>query len=213
MKILIVDDHHLIRAGLEEQLKRWFSSANVLAADSAKQAIKILEQQNSSPPDIAMVDLFMPDGDGFEFIRQLCNLYPDIPILVLSASQNPSHIRKSISMGASGYIAKASSSSEMLRAIKRLLAGGSYMPTEVQTNSSTEPGVKTLEFVKTQLTARQLEILSLMAEGLSNKEIAEQCNLAYNTVKVHVSAILKALDLNNRIHATILAKNLGLATD
>ena len=111
MKIMIVDDHHLIRAGLKEQLCQWFESASVLQADCARDALQQLE--STEQLDLALIDLYMPDGDGFTFIRKLCNLYSDLPVLVLSSSQNPADIRKALGMGASGYVTKASSSEEI----------------------------------------------------------------------------------------------------
>ena len=208
MNIIIVDDHHLIRAGLKEQLCQWFEAATVLQAASGSEALQQLRDVDKL--DLALVDLFMPEGDGFKFIRELCKQFPNLPILVLSSSQNPGDIRKALGMGATGFATKASPAEEIHKAIKKVMAGGVYVPPRALVQDLPVEAGNTLEQVKTQLTERQLEVLILMADGLSNKQIARHYDLSYNTVKVHVSAILHTLGLDNRIHATIMAKNLGL---
>ena len=136
-------------------------------------------------------------------------------VAVLSATENPAHIRKCIDIGASGFIPKSSPAAQLLAALADILAGKIYLPSTVNlampaaiaTNGAVSPGL-TRDQVVSSLTPRQLEILQLLARGQSNKQIAKSCRLSENTIKVHVSAILRALGLNNRTQAGVLMQQL-----
>ena len=214
MKILVADDHAMIREGVSDTLRQTFSEAIIYEAENACAALELLSNEQSFA--VAMIDLFMPDTDGFSFLRKLCNSYPELPIIVLSASENPHHVVKSLDSGAVGYIPKSASKAVMVSAIKLVLSGGIYIPSEIRQlpklntsggldeNSPVDPGK-----ASSNLTTRQLEILKLVAIGKSNKQIARDLNLSENTVKAHVSAILKSLNLENRTQAGVLAEKAG----
>ena len=212
MRVIIVDDHALIRTGMTKILRQHFDAASIAEAATSAEALKLLDQ---SPADLVIVDLFIPGEDSFCFIRQLCDQYPALLVVVVSASENPSHIRKAIDTGASGFIPKSYSSTQFLNALDIALEGGIFLPDSllqanpaaIAANSETAPGT-TRQQLLACLTPRQYEILQMLAQGHSNKQIARQCQLSENTVKVHVSAILRALGLNNRTQAGVLMQQL-----
>lgn len=215
MRLLLADDHELIRTGLANTLVSILPEVEIIEAASGLEALSVLETQ--APFEIAIVDLFMPNMDGFSFLRKLCNSYPDLPVIVLSSSTNPEHIRKSLDIGVSGYITKSSPQSVLEHALKLVRAGGVYIPPDALTRqvsnsdkSELVSGAVTLENLNMLLTERQIEILRHLARGNSNKLIARECNLSENTVKVHVSAVLKALNMTNRAQAGIFAEKIGL---
>jgi len=216
MNILIADDHSLIRSGLSSLLASLHEDATIYPAQSAAEALQLAQEIPGI--DLALLDLFLQDMDGFRFLRQFCNQYPTVPVIVVSASTNPSHVRKVIDMGVSGYIPKSVSPDIFRGAITRVLSGGVYIPTEDLLGSGlhddkvavSDGRAYTADEVKELLTPRHLQILARIQLGRSNKHIAREFDLSENTVKTHVSAILKILGLANRTEAGILAEKLGI---
>lgn len=216
MNILIADDHALIRSGLSALLAQQFDTATILEAPNAIQALQVASDTPSL--DLALLDLFLQDMDGFTFLRQFCNSYPDVPVIVMSASTNPAHVRKVIDMGVSGYVPKSVSPEVFSDAIKRVMGGGVYIPEDktlgpgAHENKVAVSGglAYSLDEVKDLLTSRHMQILARIQCGRSNKQIAREYELSENTVKTHVSAILKILGLANRTEAGILAEKLGI---
>jgi DNA-binding NarL/FixJ family response regulator len=212
LHVIIVDDHALIRSGLADTLRQHFADVVILEADSSSAALALMAD---STVDLAIVDLFIPGEPGFAFVRRLCNRYPALTVVVLSASENPAHIRKCIDLGASGFIPKSVPREQLLVALDLVLAGKIFLPdtpepnpTALGTNGEIAPGT-TREQVIASLTPRQQDILMLVAQGHSNKQIALEYQLSENTVKVHVSAILRTLGLSNRTQAGILVQQLS----
>lgn len=214
--ILIADDHALIRTGLSALLAQQFSTSTILEAANAAQALQVA---NDTPSlDLALLDLFLQDMDGFTFLRQFCNTYPAVPVIVMSASTNPAHVRKVIDMGVSGYVPKSVSPEEFSGAIKRVMGGGVYIPDDKTLGAGVHENkvavssgsAYSLDEVKDLLTARHMQILARIQCGRSNKQIAREYELSENTVKTHVSAVLKILGLANRTEAGILAEKLGI---
>ena len=213
MHALIVDDHALVCVGLKATLLDGLSDIKVSTASDGAKALDIL--LNGSI-DLAVIDLFMPGGDGgFDFIDTVCQTYPKLPIIVLSASENPAHIRKCLDIGAKGFVTKSAPKEILFTAITKVLAGDRYIPSALLTaqgdggrgNSDLQASA---DNVIQLLTGRQLEILALISKGLSNKLIARELFLSENTVKVHVSAILRALSLSNRTQAGLVGQKLEI---
>lgn len=220
MKILIVDDHPLIREALHHVL-------TVLDAD-----IKLIEAQNfaegitaaDSHPDLDLIllDLGLPDIDGNDALVELRRRYPAVPTVVLSASEHPATVTRAIETGAMGFIPKTTSSQLLLNALRLVLAGGVYLPTEVLRHheGTPEPALrlaaeasdsgKMLAPHAIGLTERQSDVLALLVQGKSNKLICRDLGLAEGTVKIHVTAILKTLNVSNRTQAVIAVGKLGL---
>ena len=213
MHTLIVDDHAFVCVGLKATLLDGLSDIKVSTASDGAKALDILLNDSI---DLAVIDLFMPGGDGgFDFIDTVCQTYPKLPIIVLSASENPAHIRKCLDIGAKGFVTKSAPKEILFTAITKVLAGDRYIPSALLTaqgdggrgNSDLQASA---DNVTQLLTERQLEILALISKGLSNKLIARELFLSENTVKVHVSAILRALSLSNRTQAGLVGQKLEI---
>ena len=211
MQILLVDDHSLIRSGLKEVLSDYFDELNFIEAASAEASLRALRLNQGNPTDLAIVDLFIPGEGDFSVVKTLCDEFPDLPVIVLSASEDPFHIRKCIDLGASGYVPKSTTQDCLLTAVELVMSGGIYLPEINQ--KPTEPQLSEQAVsIKTSLTKRQMEILEQVAQGHSNKQIAADFELSENTVKAHVSAILKVMELDNRTQISLTAQRLGLTS-
>lgn len=214
MKILIADDHELFRDGLRHVLDQLGGSLTIVEASDFAQAVAAVEREPDI--DIVLLDLNMPGMPWNEGLQRLKELLPEqIPIIVLSASDDRRHVLQAVNMGASGFIPKTSSSRVMLSALKLVLSGGVYLPPALlEQGASQGDGMGPLanENAVSFLTPRQREVLALLGQGKSNKEIARVLQLAEGTVKLHVTAILKALNVNNRTRAVVAASQLGLTS-
>lgn len=212
MKILIADDHELFRDGLRHVLDQLGGELTIVEACDFSQAVAAVERETDI--DIVLMDLSMPGMSWNEGLQRLKDLLPDqVPIIVLSASDDRRHVLQAVNMGAAGFIPKTSSSRVMLSALKLVLSGGVYLPPALldQGNPQSDSlGPVPNENAVSFLTPRQREVLALLGQGKSNKEIARVLQLAEGTVKLHVTAILKALNVNNRTRAVVAASQLGL---
>jgi DNA-binding NarL/FixJ family response regulator len=212
MKILVIDDHVLIREALRGVLKELKRDAVLLDASTSSQAMQIIADH----PDIGLIllDLNLPDRDGFEVLAELREHHPAITVVVLSALQDRSVVLKALDCGALGYIPKSAKREVMISALKLVFAGGIYIPPEIlaretRSTPSPEPSAQKISPSDLGLTDRQLDVLALMMQGKNNKLICRTLNLAEPTVKNHVTAILRALKVSNRTEAVIAANQLG----
>lgn len=215
MHILIVDDHAFVCEGLKATLSEQFDELEVKSTVSCDEAISILSEHAF---DLMILDLFMPGGSGgFNFISLLREGYPDLPLVVLSASENSTHIRKCLELGVTGFVTKSAPKESLFEAILKALNGEQYvpkyliesMPEVAKVIDEVDSGVN-IEIISELITERQMDILRCISRGCSNKHIARELDLSENTVKVHVSAMLRALGLTNRTQAGILGQKLGL---
>src|SRR6267142_607908 len=217
MKILVVDDHELIREALHGVLKELKRDVIVLEAVDSRQAMQHLSEQ--ADIGLILLDLSLPDRDGFSVLAELRERYPAISVVVLSAVQDRSSIVKALDLGALGFIPKSGQREVMLSALQLVFSGGIYIPPEILSREEpalSKPAQTRLAPDKARvtpaelgLTGRQLDVLSLMMQGKSNKAICRVLNLAEPTVKNHVTAILKALEVSNRTEAVIAVGHLG----
>ena len=210
MRILIADDHALFREGLRLQLEAHDPSIQVLEAVDFD---SVLEQaRETDPPDLFLIDLSMPGIDWRQALPLLRKRCPDAALVVVSASDAHDDILAALNCGAAGYIPKSSPGKVMLRALELVLSGGIYVPPEVLSwvGRTGKPAAAGEIPAAPSLTPRQIEVLSLMAEGQSNKMIARTLNRSAGTVKLHVAAVLKALGADNRTHAVLVAVRSGL---
>jgi DNA-binding NarL/FixJ family response regulator len=215
MKILVVDDHSLIREALHGVLKKLTRDAVVLEASNCAQTMEVI----ANHPDIKLIllDLNLPDREGFSMLAELREGNPAVSVVVLSAVQDRANVIKALDLGAMGYIPKSARHEVMLSALQLVFAGGIYIPPEILAReglSSTAPrlpvGGRTMVApADIGLTDRQLDVLALMMQGKNNKAICRMLNLAEPTVKNHVTAILKALKVTNRTEAVIAVNELG----
>jgi DNA-binding NarL/FixJ family response regulator len=218
LKILVVDDHPLIRQALRDVLKEVKRDATVLEASSCSQAMQVIAEH----PDLELIllDLNLPDRDGFSMLTELGERYPAISVAVLSAQQDRDSVVRALDLGALGFIPKSGQFEVMVKALELMFAGGRYIPPEIlateqpsarQTFDEKQPAANRPNGSPADLglTDRQVEVLSLMMQGKSNKVICRILNLAEPTVKNHVTAILKALKVSNRTEAVIAVGELG----
>lgn len=213
MRILLADDHALFREGMKHILSELDEIKEIVEADSYTQAIQVIDAGPAF--DLALVDLAMPGLDNFSGLEAVCEKIGEAPVVVVSAMEGGSEIRQAMDCGASGYIPKTLDSNVVVSALKLVFSGGVYLPPNVLNgdDSDSRPrGRGRSGGGKARLTPRQHDVLDLMAKGFSNKEIARKLDLAEGTVKLHVTALLKALEANNRTQAVIKAASLGLTT-
>jgi DNA-binding NarL/FixJ family response regulator len=216
MKILVIDDHVLIRQAMQGVLKKVRRDAVLLEAQNSAAAMQII----AANPDIDLIllDLTLPDRDGFSVFAELRERHPGIAIVVLSAVQDPSKVRKALELGARGYIPKSALGDVILNALRLIVSGGTYIPPEILAggelsdvlSGQTPHDHAQSSLAKMGLTDRQLEVLALIMQGKNNKTICRMLDLAEPTVKNHVTAILRTLKASSRTEAVIMANNLGL---
>jgi DNA-binding NarL/FixJ family response regulator len=215
MKILIVDDHALIREALRNVLAELAGPAELLESSTAQGAMKLAGEH----PDLALVllDLGLPDRDGFAVLSELRERFPAVSVAVLSAYSDRDNVVKALDLGAVGFIPKSAQRDVMLSALRLIFSGGVYIPPEILARGGPAPSVpraeRSVSPTALGLTERQMEVLALMMRGKSNKMICRALDLAEPTVKNHVAAILKALKVANRTEAVIAVAALGWKLD
>ena len=209
MKILVVDDHALIREALRGVLQELKPEAGVIDASSCREALQ-LAQANAGELDLVLFDLGLPDGDGFDTLGELRDLYPAVAIVVLSASKDRDSVTRALDLGALGFIPKSASRAVMMSALQLVFAGGIYVPPEIlQKAPMSAPVSAPMSPSELGLTERQIDVLALMMQGKSNKAVCRELDLAEATVKNHITAILRALKVTNRTEAVIAVAAFG----
>ncbi len=207
MKTLLADDHPLMREGVRQVLAQLEPPVEII--DAHDYPSLFAQTAAHADLDLALVDLNMPGFVGMQGITQFRSRFPDIPLVVLSASESPHDIRSALEAGALGYIPKASSTAVMLAALRQVLAGDIYVPTGLG-NGGLHP-VAPADFEdlhQSGLTARQLEVARLLTQGCPNKAIAGMLTMSESTVKVHIAAIFRALEVTNRTEAVLAIQRL-----
>ena len=209
MKLLIVDDHPVLREGLAALLRQAGPDTSVLQARSSRDALNLLDDNDDL--DVVILDLMMPGQNGLEALPEFARRRPELPVIVLSSSEDPQIARQAIALGALGYVPKSANPPTLLLAIKLVLNGELYVPPLILDEPATEMR-QTYDHASEQgeLTDRQIEVLRLIADGQSNKAIAFRLGLSENTVKVHITAIFKALRAINRTQAVRNGRRSGL---
>jgi DNA-binding NarL/FixJ family response regulator len=208
MKILLADDHPLFREGVKPVLFKLDRRVSLIEAHDYPSAFKAMHK--AKEVDLALLDLYMPGMAGLDGVTRFRAAFPDIPVVVLSASEQVEDIQKLLASGALGYITKASPSDVILEALQQVLAGGIYVPPSlIELPSEAEKSAKPLAS-HPALTARQLEVLREMAKGLSNRQIGEVLQVTEGTVKLHVTSIFRLLRVNNRTEAVLVIQKMGL---
>jgi len=204
MRLLIVDDHPVMRDGLAALLEHAAPDTVVVHAANAPAAIELASGDPAL--DCVLLDLSMPGMDGFMALSALRQRCPLLPIIVLSSSEDPADIRRALSLGARGYIPKSAASRTVIAALQLVLSGGTYVPL-----LALEPGPAAGAAAGAgRLTLRQIDVLTRLGEGLSNKGIAAEMGLSEKTVKAHVGAIFRTLDVANRTQAVNEARRTKL---
>ncbi|MCG8490467.1 MAG: response regulator transcription factor [Sneathiellales bacterium] len=213
MKILIADDHPLYRMALSGLLAQLDAETTIIDCNDFKELQEEMESETTLP-DLIVLDIRMPGSSFEEALGKLKKEHPSIPVVVVSASEEVSDMTLALSLGADGYIPKSSTREVLISAIRLVLSGGKYIPSQAFSITSSAssaisaPPANQEQSVQAtlQLTRRQKNVLELMAQGQSNKEIANALELAESTVKVHITAIFRTLGVSNRTQAVLHAK-------
>ena len=211
MKILVVDDHPIYRKGLVALLDQMEPDIALLQANDAAQALIVIAEHDDL--DVVILDLLIPGMDGLIAIAEFGRIRPELPVIILSSSENPADVRSALANGALGYVPKSAAEHTLLSAIRVVLNGDVYVPPFVMIeNASTRPGtLRTADRSdRPVLTDRQIEVLQRISEGQLNKVIAAELGLSEKTVKSHITAIFKALNVMNRSQAAAAGREAGL---
>jgi DNA-binding NarL/FixJ family response regulator len=202
-RIIIADDHPLFRGAIKQALAGAVPHAAVIEAGSFGEVDRLLGED--APPDLVLLDLNMPGMQGFSGLAFLRASYPDVPVLVVSASDDPQVMRRCIEFGAAGFLPKTKGLDTMREAFAAVLAGGSWTPAEYDPDAPMDR--ETADLVKrlASLTPQQVRVLMMLSEGRLNKQIAYELDVSEATVKAHVSAILTKLGVDSRTQAVIAA--------
>jgi DNA-binding NarL/FixJ family response regulator len=197
--VLCVDDHAIVREGIVSLIEGDVDLKIVAEAETAQQAIAAF---HACKPDVTVIDLRLPDGDGVEVIRQLRKEFPNARFIVLTSAEGDVDMRRALEAGAQAYLVKGAVRKELRQVVKAVHAGERYIPASVAEKITAhlgEPG----------LTARELEVIQLVSEGLRNKEIAARLSISEDTVKMHVRNLMEKLGVGDRTHAVMVAVRRG----
>lgn len=219
MKILVADDHELFLKGLELVLQDLDKNMQLVFAKNYTEMFQIVEKEQDF--NLVLTDLAMPGSNWLDAIAQIHSSLPDTPIIILSAVFDREIVQKTIEIGVSGYIPKTSSNAVILSAVNLVMSGGVYIPAELLNNDLKNEFAALKQFIEITpsknveenikiLTPRQIDVIKCIAQGHSNKQIAYDLGLTEGTVKLHVTAILKLLNVYNRTGAVMEATRLGL---
>jgi two-component system nitrate/nitrite response regulator NarL len=198
MKILIVDDHPLFRAGFHAVLEQSALEAGVLSVSSVPEALQAL--QKDADIGLVLLDIHLRGDDGFAALKVIGERFPTTACIMISGDEQQSIAARAVADGASGFIPKSFTADEMIDAIRKVLAGEVFVPETTDLTTPQQPN---------GLTLRQLEVISMLGRGFSNKEIARALDVAERTVKAHVSAVFEALNVRNRTQAVLVAQRRG----
>jgi DNA-binding NarL/FixJ family response regulator len=217
MRILIVDDHALVRRGMAYVVKVGFPDADVVEAEGAAAALDVMRIKAA---DLALVDVRMPDLDGLELLRAMKLEWPDVPVIMLSTYENAPYVKRALSDGAAGYLLKDATPEDLGQAINVAISGGGNVlsPRVIQnlfedvesSGGQTTNGHPRSRRTEYNLTQREHDILALLSEGRSNRSIAQNLYLSEKTVKAHLAAIFRKLGVTNRTQAAMMAVQLGV---
>jgi DNA-binding NarL/FixJ family response regulator len=202
-RLLIADDHPLYRGALREAVTGLFERIDIAEAGTFNEVTELLER--GSEVDLVLLDLTMPGVRSFSGLMYLRAQYPSVPVIVVSANDDPAAIRRCMEFGASGFIPKTLGVEVMRDAISCILSGGVWTPPDVDLSAGSDAETAALMARMTTLTPQQVRVLMMLSEGLLNKQIAYQLGVSEATVKAHVSAILQKLGVESRTQAVIAA--------
>ncbi|HEX5126111.1 MAG TPA: response regulator transcription factor [Rhodocyclaceae bacterium] len=209
-RVLIIEDHALVREAMVLALSQMGPYFVFTQASCGQEALSMIEAHEEF--DLVLVDLMLPDMSGFSLLSVLAHRYPSIPVVVVSALTDDASVKRALKAGASGFLPKTMSTEQLIEAIQTVLGGGVVMPDASAAGISKGGRRRSVESLAEQygLTAAQTRVMELMVEGRTNREIAELLGVAEGTVKVHCSAILRALDVPNRAQALVVLARQGL---
>jgi DNA-binding NarL/FixJ family response regulator len=213
MRILLVDDHTLVRKGIATVLQQRFPDASVMEAEGADDAV---EQLKTAEVDIALVDVRMPTRDGLDLLKEIKSGWPSVRVIMLTSFDHSRFVKAALAEGADGYMLKDSSPEDLDQAIRVAMAGGGNVLSaramralfEGEGDAGDDGGDTPKR--PDNLTKRELDILALLSEGQSNREISRHLYLSEKTVKAHLAAVFRKLGVANRTQAAMAAVGMGM---
>jgi len=208
--VIVADDHPLFRTAIKEALQESQGDTTFLEASSFETLQELVE--HNPDVDLILLDLHMPGVSGFAGLVYLCKRYPSVPVVIISANEDPLVIRRALDHGAAGFIPKSSNIKVITGAINEILMGEIWAPV---TSSANLPGNNVSELAMAermaQLTPQQFKVLMMVSQGLLNKQIAYDMGISEATVKAHVTAIMNKLGVSNRTQAVLAASKLNVS--
>jgi two-component system nitrate/nitrite response regulator NarL len=219
LKVLVIDDHPLVQEGVKAALESLGHDVRVISAADSEQGLTAAAANQDI--DLVLLDLALPGMSGLAVIKALHNRFPSLPVVVLSALEDPENVRQAISAGAMGFVPKSAQTRVLIEVLQQVLEGNVSVPSHLHGGSPSAPpaaphlgapvGIGSEPDVAL-LTLRQLEVLSRLCQGKTNKQIATELGLSEKTVKAHVTAIFKVLGVVNRTQAVLVARKIGMIT-
>ena len=212
IQVLIADDHKLFRQGLISLMKTRPDLVNVIG--EAKNGKEAIQMAGEFKPDVILMDIYMPEGDGLQATKTIRKKYPDIAVVILTSSEKDGHLYEAVQLGVSGYLLKSLDADELFSMIEGVTKGEAAMTKSMATRllKGVAQRVAQEESGDVSLTEKELLVLRLVASGASNPEIAENLSISINTVKSHIRNILEKLHLTNRTQAATYAIKRGLVS-
>ncbi|MDO6476895.1 response regulator transcription factor [Alteromonas sp. 1_MG-2023] len=206
-RILVADDHPLFREALSAALEPYFKDAEILEADSLESMMTVLTENHHI--DLLLLDLNMPGGEYFNGLISVKDVYPELPVAVISANESIDVVAQVMGLGAQGFIPKSSPTKQIAEAIVTIKGGENWVPEEMKADLENvdEEMTQLLKRFR-ELTPKQIQVLSFLRAGLMNKQIAHEMNVTEATIKAHISAILRKLEINTRTQAVLLMDKL-----
>lgn len=199
-RVLIVEDHALVREAMAQTLVRLEAGLECVEARGSDEALALLGE--SADWDLAVIDLMLPDLSGFSLLGVLAKRFPDMPTIVVSALDDQATLRRAMKVGASGFVSKNSSGDQLRHAVRTVLDGGVFFMPQVMPAEGRQRSSRALE-ERYRLTTAQTRVAELLGQGKTNREIADALGLSEGTIKVHMSAIFRAMNVRNRAQALI----------
>lgn len=207
ISLLIADDHYVVRLGLRNVL----SGSGIEVVDEAATGEEVLAKVAARKPDVVLLDVRMPGGDGLHVLGRLKLDYPDLPVALFSTYDNPTYVARAVALGASGYILKSDPRERLIEAIEAAARGeAAWTREELRRVTGALATPRVVSDVEVPLTQRESEVLRQLANGLTNKEIALALGISYETVKEHVQHILRKIGVSDRTQAAVWAVRKGL---
>ena len=207
-RLVIADDHPLFRGALREAVSGLFQDVDIAEAGSFDDVTNLLE--HGGEVDLILLDLAMPGVRGFSGLMYLRAQYPSVPVIVVSANDDPAVIRRCMDFGASGFIPKTLGIEAIRAGIARVFEGGVWTPPDIDLGAGSDAETADLMARLSSLTPQQVRVLMMLSEGLLNKQIAYELSVSEATIKAHVSAILQKLGVESRTQAVIAAAKIEL---
>lgn len=207
LKFIIADDHPLFRGALRQVLEAVSAEVSITEVGDFESVVQLLKDHDDS--DLLLLDLTMPGGTGLSGLITLKALQPALPVIIVSGTDDAGTISRALELGASGFIPKSTSMDGIGEAVRSVLNGDIWVPEGVEITTETDDATRDfLNRIRT-LTPQQMRVLTMLGEGLLNKQIAYELSVSEATVKAHVSAVLQKLDVDSRTQAVIVLSKIG----